>query len=89
MEGRADPVEQIEEYKGEEEPAGALDGFNPGNCPKHQRPLEVVDLTDKVLVCPKCALFGGYRGHAFKELSDVIDDVFDRAEKYTEIFNGF
>lgn len=53
-----------------------------GNCRKHKgKPLEVVCMTDKVVICSTCALFDGHQGHQFREVNDLQKEIGDRAEK--------
>jgi hypothetical protein len=55
--------------------------FNVGLCETHGAPLEVVDITERKLVCSKCALFGNIRNHTFRELTEVINQIFERADQ--------
>lgn len=32
-----------------------------GNCPKYNRPYEAYSVTNSVLVCPDCVMFGGHK----------------------------
>ena len=57
-------------------------GFEPGTCEEHGGLNEVVCISDRVLLCAKCALFGEHVGHQFKELSEVITEVIERADQY-------
>lgn len=51
-------------------------------CKKHkEKPLEVVCMTDKVLICSTCALFDGHQGHQFREMAEVQSEIGERAEK--------
>lgn len=53
-----------------------------GNCRKHKgKPLEVVCMTDKVVICSTCALFDGHQGHQFREVNELQKEIGDRAEK--------
>jgi hypothetical protein len=54
--------------------------FNVGICPVNGGLLDVVDMTDRKLVCSKCALFGNIRNHTFRELNEISRLMFDRAE---------
>jgi hypothetical protein len=35
-------------------------------CPEHQKPLEIVCITDEQMICPHCAIFGNHKDHIFK-----------------------
>lgn len=51
-------------------------------CKKHKdKPLEVVCMTDRVVICSSCALFDGHHGHQFRETAEVQKEIEERAFK--------
>lgn len=42
----------------------------PKTCSLHNKPCDIVCLTDRSFICHKCALFGEHKSHDYKEIDD-------------------
>lgn len=47
----------------------------PKTCPLHNKPCDIVCLTDRCLICHKCALFGEHKSHDYKEIDDFRQHI--------------
>lgn len=43
-------------------------------CATHDKPLEIICLTDLKRICPHCAIFGNHKDHKFKSLREFDED---------------
>jgi len=50
-------------------------------CQTHHEPNKMICLTDKILVCADCALFGDHKGHHIQLLSDVKNTAQKKKEE--------
>ena len=41
----------------------------------HEKPLDIICLTDKVQICSHCAIFGGHKDHKFNTISEFEKEL--------------
>ena len=37
----------------------------------HQKPLDIICLEERIMICAECALFGMHKGHSFTTVRDL------------------
>ena len=42
-----------------------------GICLLHQKPLDIICLEEKIMICAECALFGLHKDHSFTTVRDL------------------
>ena len=42
-----------------------------GICLLHQKPLDIICLEEKIMICAECALFGMHKDHSFTTVRDL------------------
>lgn len=52
-------------------------------CKQHQKVADLICLTDKKIICSKCALFGDHKNHDIKELEDFKQLVKTRVTDFS------
>jgi hypothetical protein len=43
-------------------------------CLPHQKPLDIVCLSDMMRICQMCAIFGEHKGHEFKSIEQIEEE---------------
>ena len=50
-------------------------------CEQHEKPFEIICITDLKMICPHCAIFGNHKEHSFKTLKQFNKDYEQNYEK--------
>lgn len=70
-------------------PPGSLPHRNPPTasqvCPIHSKPKDIVCLSDKCLICHKCALFGDHKLHDYKEIDSFKECIQEKVAASEEL----
>jgi hypothetical protein len=61
-------------------------GIQQKQCPKHNRPLEVICLDDKEKICANCALFGEHKTHNIINEEDFFKEISLKAEILIDLY---
>jgi hypothetical protein len=58
------------------------------NCSDHGKPLDIVCIKDRALLCAHCAIFGGHPNHSFRTVEEFEAEVGAMTRGYGQLKLG-